>query len=236
MDAELKQLYDRGKELYEEGKYSEAEPLLKEVIRRNPKYADVLNKLGVIANLNGELRQAARYLEQALAINPNYTEASLNLAITYNAMGEFNEAAEVFSKAAQIAHPTPTALDPYVAGKIANEHYKLGNMYLDVNMYDEAIDEYQKAIKLQSHKGFADVHTKLGVALRNKGLFDEAVSQLMKAKEINALYGQAWVQLGITYYMTGKYDLALAEWEEALRRMPGLKEAKTYIEFIKKGK
>ena len=135
MKQELYELYQLGTELFDTGKYSEAEPILRDVIRVNPHYADVLNKLGIMSHLKGRYREASEYFERALEINPLYTEASLNLSITYNEMGEFRKAQEVFSLAAQIAHPTPSSLDPFAAGKLANEHYKIGNIYLDFGMY-----------------------------------------------------------------------------------------------------
>lgn len=232
MEKELNELYQMGKELFDAGRYSEAEPILREVIRRSSSYADVLNKLGVIAHLKGNLKEAVEFFERAIEINPRYTEASLNLSITYNELGEFKKAQEVFSVAAQIAHPTPLSLDPFVAGKLANEHFKIGNIYLDFGMYDEAIEEYKKALRL--HDKAADIHTRLGMALRNKGNYEEAMVHFNRAKEINPDYGPAWVQSGLTYYMKGMIGLAVEEWEAALRQNPNLSEAKTYLKLIKK--
>lgn len=232
MDEHLQELYELGKKLFDEAKYSEAEPILREVIRNSPRYADVQNKLGVISNLNGDLKAAAGHFEKALELNPRYTEASLNLAVTYNDLGEFKRAQEVFTVAAQIAHPDPNMIDPYIAGKLANEHFKLGNMYLEFNMNDEAIGEYQKAVKL--HPKLADVHTKLGIALRNKGKTEEAIVHFVKAKVINQGYGPAWVQLGLSYYMEGLTGLAFEEWQKALEINPNLKEAENYLKLLKK--
>ncbi len=232
MDEHLQELYELGKKLFEEAKYSEAEPILREVIRTSPRYADVHNKLGVICNLNGDLKAAAGHFEKALELNPRYTEASLNLAITYNDLGEFKRAQEIFTVAAQIAHPDPNMIDPYIAGKLANEHFKIGNMYLEFNMNDEAIEEYQKAVKL--HPKLADVHTKLGIALRNKGKTEEAIVHFVKAKVINQGYGPAWVQLGLSYYMEGLTGLAFEEWQKALENNPNLKEAENYLKLLKK--
>ncbi len=232
MSSTLQELYDLGSKLFEEGKLSEAEPVLREVIAINPAYADVQNKLGIIHNLKGDLRRAAEHFEKALELNPRYTEASLNLAVTYNDMGEYKKAQEVFSVAAQIAHPDPKAMDPFIAGKLANEHYKLGNLYLEFNMNDEAIGEYRKAVKL--HPKLADVHTRLGMALRNKGDVEEAIVHFVKAKVINPNYGPAWVQLGLSYYMEGLTGLAFEEWEKALRNIPNLKEAENYLRLLKK--
>lgn len=232
VDQRTHEMHELASQLFDEGKYVESEPILKEIINTYPQYADVHNKLGIIAHIKGNLEQAAQYFKKALEINPNYTEASLNLTITYNELGQFKEAQEVFSLAAQIAHPTPTAMDPFIAGKLANEHYKLGNIYLDLGLNDEAIDEYQKAVKL--YKNLPDVHTKLGVALRNKGLIEDAIAYFTMAKEINPKYGPAWIQLGLSYYMKGLLGLAFEEWSKALQQNPDLKEAEAYLRLLEK--
>ncbi|UCG79169.1 MAG: tetratricopeptide repeat protein [Nitrospirota bacterium] len=232
MSDSIQELHQEGTRLFEEGKYSEAEPLLKEVLMKRPNYADVLNKLGIIHNLRHELEAARDYFQKAVALNPRYTEASLNLAITLNEMGEFEQSKDVFTMAAQEAKPTPSSLDPYAAGKLANEHYKVGNIYLDVAMYEDAVLEYRKAIRLQPN--FPDVHTKLGIALRSLGNIEEAIVHFSKAKDINDKYGPAWVQLGLTYYIKGLTGLAFEEWEKALNQNPNLKQAETYLKLLKK--
>ena len=232
MEDHTEEIYREANRLFEEGKYYEAEPLLREVIEHNPKYADVLNKLGFIAHLKGEYNEAVDYFEKALQLNPRYTEASLNLAITYNQIGEFKKAQDVFAMAAQFANPEPGSLDPYVAGKLANEHFRIGNIYLDYGRNNEAIEEFRKALKLAPT--FPDVLTKLGIALRNIGEFEEAIMHFNKAKELNTSYGPAWVQLGVTYFMKGLSGLAVEEWEEALRINPDLRDAKYYLEIIKR--
>jgi tetratricopeptide (TPR) repeat protein len=231
MDPLSKELYRQATALFDEGNYREAEPLLKNILKLTPDYPDILNKLGVIMSLKGHKEDAVNYFQRALSKNPLYTEASLNLAITYNEMNEFKKAQEVIAKAAQIASPEPYTVDPYVSGKLANEHFRIGNIYLDFGMFAEAVEEYKKALRL--HRGLVDVRTKLGIALRNLKMFDEAVSQFTMAKELNPDYGPARVQLGLTYYMQGSSGLAMQEWEEALRENPELKEAQTYLKLLK---
>ncbi len=232
METDIQELYNLGNKYFEEGRFSEAETVLNKVISQNPKYADVHNKLGIISNLNGDLKKAVEHFENALVLNPRYTEASLNLAVTYNDLGEFQKAEEVFTLAAQIAHPEPNTVDPFIVGKLANEHYKIGNIYFEFNMLDEAIEEYGKAIKL--HPKLADVHTKLGIALRDKGLVEEAIVHFVKAKVVNPNYGPAWIQLGLSYYMRGLIGLAFEEWEKALEFNPDFKEAEAYLRLLKK--
>lgn len=74
-DQPLQELYELGKKLFEEGKLSEADPVLKDVLALNPRYADVHNKLGIIENLKGDLEKAVEHFEKALDFNPNLKEA-----------------------------------------------------------------------------------------------------------------------------------------------------------------
>ncbi len=232
MDLEFQQRYEKASALYEEGRYADAEDLISKLLEENDAYADLHNKLGFIHHHKGDLHRAVRHFERALDLNPAYTEASLNLAVTLNDMGEYGRAESVLAKAAQISHPTPTTLDPFISKKIANEHMKLGTIYMDINMVDEAVDEYRKALRL--HPDLADIRVRYGVALRTRGEFEAAIPEFLHAKRINPGYGQAWVQLGITYYMKGLVGSAVTELEEALRLNPGLKEARDYLRLLRK--
>lgn len=229
---ELRELYEFGCELYDKKKYSEAKPVLQEVIKRNPRYADVLNKLGVIHHLQGELEEAAFCFERSITINPSYSEAILNLTITYNEMGKTDRAYDLVQRMNARNKPdADSGLDPFVSGKLANEHYKLGNIYMDLARYDDAIDQYRRALTLKP--GLADIQTKLGMCLRELGHTDDAITELSRAKADNPYYGPARIQLGLTYYMQGSTGIAYEEWEEALRLLPKLKEAESFINMLR---
>lgn len=229
MAENIDELYMRGREAYDKEDFKEAERFFLEVVKARP-YADVFNKLGLIFHNKGELGKAASAFKKALEINPSYTEVSLNLAVTLNDMGRYNEAGEIFSKAAKIAHSAPYTLDPYIKGKLANEHAKIGDMYYDLGLYGEAVEEYKKSIKLRPT--FIDILTKIGIAYREKGLYNEAIREFMKAKEINTKYIPARINLGITYYMKGFIDMAVSEWNDALKVSPENSDALMYLKFV----
>ncbi|GAB4388854.1 MAG: hypothetical protein Kow0025_10660 [Thermodesulfovibrionales bacterium] len=232
MSEAVKEVYARGKELYEKGEYAEAETLLREVVNSHPHYVDVHNKLGVISGLSGRHAEAAGHFEDALRINPTYIEAFLNLIITYNEMGELKKAEEVFLRLTRTVHAGASGtLDHFTAGKLANEHYRIGNIYYDYSLFDEAIEEYKKALRLRP--GLPDVHTKLGITLMEKGRYNEAIRQFNLAKEANPGYGLAWLHLGILFYTKGHTGLAFREWEEALRRNPGLRAAEAFLRLFR---
>ena len=228
---ELKALYSDGVDCFNEGNYIKAEGLLKEVVRNNPNLADVQNKLGVITNLGGKLEEAATYFRKAVELNPRYTEASLNLAITLNELGETDEASEVFARVNETVDDKSTGLDPFAAGKIANEHFKLGMLYQEMTMSAEAVEEYRKALKLRP---MADVQCRLGIALRDMGEMEEAARELEHARETNPNYHMATIQLGLTYQFMGRSEEAFALWEESLKKNPDLKEPRSFLKMFRK--
>jgi tetratricopeptide (TPR) repeat protein len=225
----IKDLYHRGVEAYDRSNYEEARSILKDLDALNPRMADVLNRLGIMASMAGSLHEAVEYFQRAVNLNPSYTEAALNLTITYNEMGETEKAGEVFQRMSSVQNVEEGQLDPFAAGKLANEHFKIGNIYLEFNRLDEAIHEYRKALELREN--LPDVQAKLGTALREKGENEEAVEVLLRAIELNQYYGPAWVELGLAYNALGQRAEARDTWTQALEINSDLREAKTLLKL-----
>jgi len=231
MTVNLEELYEQGMDAFTKADYPSAENLFHRILNINPRFADIQNKLGIIYHQTDRLELAVKAFEKALEINPAYTEASLNLAITYSDIGQYDKAREVFERAAHLSKAGSNEIDPFIKGKLANEHLKIGTIYADLRLLDEAIDEYRKAIRLAPN--FADIITQLGIAYREKGDYDEAINQFNHAKEVNSRFIPARVHLGLTYYSRGFYGLAEEEWQEALKIDPNNAAVKTYLNFVK---
>ncbi len=97
MVPKLEELYKQGTEAFEKGDYIAAERFFYDILRQNPRFADIQNKIGIIYNQTNRLSLATEAFEKALAVNPAYTEAALNLAITYSDLGKYEKAREVLS-------------------------------------------------------------------------------------------------------------------------------------------
>lgn len=231
MDPKIEELYEKGMAAFDKKDYAAAEEAFVQVLKENPGFADILNKMGIIYSQTNRLDLAAKAFERAIQINPCYTEASLNLAITYSEMGKYEKSREVFESAARCTHIASRTPDPFVKGKLANEHLRIGNIYYQLGLLDDAMEEYNKALRLSPN--YADIVTQLGIALRDKGRHDEAIIQFNRAKEINPHYIPARLHLGITYYSRGFYGLAEEEWREALKIDPNHAALKTYLNFVK---
>jgi tetratricopeptide (TPR) repeat protein len=237
MEPKFDELYKLGTEAFDKKEYAIAESYFRDLLRLSPHFADIQNKMGIIYNQTNRLGLAAEAFENALAINPGYTEASLNLVITYSDLGKYEKAREVFERASHFmaesgnSVTSTSSIDPFIRGKLADEHLRLGNMYYDLRMLDEAIEEYQKALRLSPN--FSDIITHLGIAYRDKGMYDQAIREFNHAKECNPRYMPARLHLGITYYSQGFLGLAEEEWREALVFDPGNSAVRTYLNFVK---
>ncbi len=91
---------------------------------------------------------------------------------------------------------------------------KKGNLLFFQGKYNEAIDEYNKALEINPN----DSHTWLynGRALDNLGRYDEALAAYNKALEINPNFLLAWTNKGNVLLSLGRYEDAITAYNKAL--------------------
>jgi pentatricopeptide repeat protein len=132
-------------------------------------------------------------------------------------------------------------LSGYRPPTLEDTHTRLGSVYLEKMMYDQAAAEFQRVLssapqpapvtpeRLYAITGLARVYQETGRVDEAIDLWKEAISLRPSMEsspfriglDMNVLY----YQLGCAYYAGGKLDLAIAQWEETLRRWPETMEA-----------
>jgi tetratricopeptide (TPR) repeat protein len=233
MDEELRELYSKGKELFNSKKYEAALELFERFVKKNEHFADVFNFLGLIYHDLGRFDDAITNYEKALAINPKYTDAALNLMVMLNDTGKYNQAREIgirISEASVSEDEQQVVADNYARGKLANMHCEIADVYSSMGIYDEAIDEYGKALRLQPE--YVDIQTKLGIAQRESGNAELAIESLKKALTIRSQYPSAWLHLGLSHYVLKQNDQAREAWQKVIEIVPGHKSAATYLHLL----
>jgi Tfp pilus assembly protein PilF len=102
-------------------------------------------------------------------------------------------------------------------------HYDLGIVLGRKGQIDEAISQYQEAIRLKPD--YSSAHNNLGIALDKKGQLDLAISQFQEAVRLKPDYADAHNNLGIALGKIGQLDAAVSQFQEALRLKPDYAEA-----------
>ncbi len=237
MDERLRQLITLGREHYQAREYDKAEQYLSQVIQEHRGFADIFNMLGVIYHEQGRFEEAEHSFEDALKINPNYTDAALNLSVTYNDLGKYQKAREIYSRAisnSSSGDDSVRSIDPFARGKIANMHADLGAVYAGIGFYDEAVEEYRKALELCPN--FVDLRTRLANVYRDAGDAEAALAEFAQIKLARPDYLPARVSLGVTLFSLDRLDDAIDEWEQVLKHDPANKTAAVYLRMVRADK
>ncbi len=130
------------------GDRSKAEGLYRRILQTDPRHADALHLLGVIAFQSGDNVKALDLITQALRVAPRYPEALNNLGNVLEKMGRLEDALLSYQEA--------VAQKPDYA--IAHKH--LGTTLRGLGRLDEAAAGYERAIALDPEA--AEPHFNLG--------------------------------------------------------------------------
>lgn len=221
---------DQARTLFRDNKYAPAEGLLNQLILRNLKSAEVFHMLGVIYYDQGKFNKAIRSFQRALEIDPAHTDSSVGLSIILNDIGRYEEGKKVFETARSILAGQPNENEASINEKLALKHDELGEMYARIKRFEEALEQYRKALALSSRK--AELSMKVVQALRGMGNEISAIRELKSLVQEYADFIPARVLLGKIYYATGQLPEAQAAWESALKRDANHAEAKHLLRQV----
>lgn len=123
---------------------------------------------------------------------------------------------ELYSKAVAQLPPPPTISEEDI--KRAEEVKKEGNEFMKVEKYDEAIEKYTDAIKVDPKS--AVYYCNRAAAHTGRGDYQAALADCKKAVYIDKSYSKAYSRMGLTYSKMEKYELAVECYENALKLDP----------------
>ncbi|MGO8672539.1 MAG: tetratricopeptide repeat protein [Capsulimonadaceae bacterium] len=154
------------------------------------------------------------------------------------AYGCFVAASGVFAAltVAQIPHwNDPLSLFRY-ASESRPDSYEMRNNYAneleDRDMVDEAIEQYQAAIRM--HQGYSRIYNNLGVSLQKKGRLAEALTIFQEVVASDPKYAVGQRNLGHTLVLLGRPQDSLAPLHEAIRLQPrNVKSHSDYAESLR---
>jgi len=184
------------------GRAREAEPLYRQVLSSQPKNTDALYLLGLLTQSARRFAESAEFFQRAVEANPKSAKYFVNLGLSLGGMG-LGRTTEAIA-----ALRSAIAIDPDIPEAWAN----LGNEFSNDDQDEEAMDCYQRALKLRPD--YADAHCNLG-ALLQKTLptLDPAIAAYEKAISLQGDFALAHWDLGLALLLSGDYRRGLPEYE-----------------------
>ncbi|HUI06608.1 MAG TPA: tetratricopeptide repeat protein [Verrucomicrobiae bacterium] len=97
-------------------------------------------------------------------------------------------------------------------------HYNLGDALLRAGRVQEAVAQYEQAVRIQPD--YAAAHNNLGFALMELGQVQDAIRHFQQALRINPDFAEAHYNLGVALMGLGQVQDAIRHFQQALRIKP----------------
>jgi Flp pilus assembly protein TadD len=194
-----------GVEALKSGDLDTAEAVFSGALRKGVKSALVFHNLGVIAQQRGNHVLAINRFRQAIALQPAYAPSRLLLGVSLLTLGKNAEAIAELQRATRSMPQDPQA------------HLQLAKAYEASDNWMAAVEELQKLVNLDPQN--AEYSYLLGRAWTKVSAW--SYQRLAHLNPDSARLHQA---LGQEYATQGKYDLAIAAYQQAARSDPKLPE------------
>jgi predicted O-linked N-acetylglucosamine transferase (SPINDLY family) len=185
---------------FQSGRREDAESALREVLQRQPDYADALHLAGVLAYQSGRSTEAAELIRRAVAANPGNAEYLNNLGLVLAAQGELDEGIAALQKAVQLRPD------------FAKAHNNLGSLYAEKRQWDQAIVSFRIAVAIDPQ--YAEAESNFASALKETGELDQAIQRYRRAA---SLKGDPKIASNLVYLLYFHPDYAPRQIADAHR-------------------
>ena len=191
------------------GQYAKGIMPLERVIAAEPRNPTAHHMLGKTSFMMGDFDKASRELEQTLKLTPRDYDAEYTLGLAYLKRKDVAQARQIYERMADRLGNRPAL------------RVLIGRAYRETGFLAESIEEFKKAIALDS--SFPRVHYYLGLTYLYKdgaAKIPDAMEEFKIELAANPEEYFANFYLGILYIMERKWEPAVALLEKATRKQP----------------
>ncbi len=179
--------------------------LWSKTVATNPDNSRAHDNLGFTYERAGETKKALQEFEIAVKLQEDNFRALANLGVAYAKLGFYNKSIIALEKSIEI-------------NKYHKTYDKLGLVYDEINMENDAIESFKEAIKLNPR--YAKAHNDLATIYAKIGKFELALQEFNEAIRIDKDYADAHFNKGVLLEFLGEEDKASKEFEAAVRLEP----------------
>jgi len=202
----LQQRYEQAIRLAAQGKLREAEPLLREIVQKQPNFALAHLNLGLVYRLLNQPEPALRHLRRAAELNPKEPRALVELTRLCLDLNRINDA-KGYLRMLATRFPNEPEL-PVLEGALA----------ILQNDWNRARERLQQALAKRPND--FRIHYNLGIVAYQQQRYEEAERHFRQAVTLKPDYTTGWKSLGMTYEALELPERAIRAYSEVLRREP----------------
>lgn len=201
---------ERAHELYEAGRWDEAESELRAALSINPHRAEWHFNLGLTLEAAGKFDAAMGAFRDAHALDPEDPQAALAMGVNCLRVGRVRESVDWFESAQRLDATDPdTYIHRIEAYGRLGEHDQAETMFFLARQYDQT--------PTQEASGYAN----LAESLMTRTLFDRAIWCLREASHLDPSLPRVHARLAAAHAATGRHDRARQLYLRELREHPG---------------
>jgi tetratricopeptide (TPR) repeat protein len=193
----------------EAGRTAEGQRTARELSAQNKDNVQVHFTLGVLLASEKQTHAAQLELEQANALQPQSFETLHNLGGVYLRNGQLAKAELILNRALQLKPDSPETL------------YLLGQVYSEESRPVDALDQLVRAHKLAPEN--IDIIYTLARVGMSQNYYEDAIPLLESGLKIAPQRTDLHAALGECYFMSGKVEKAIAEFQQLIDLDPSAK-------------
>ena len=208
-EAALRQLpaqFQRALTFHRQGQLALAQAVYEQILAIQPRNADALHLLGVIAAQMQNPRKAVELLDQAIELKPNVAAAHNNRGSALKELGRFEQALADYDRAIAIE------------ARYAEAHFNRGVVLYELEQWAAALASYAQAIAVKPD--FAGAYYNRGIVLRELRQFEAALASYDRAIAIKADYVEAYLNRGNVLADLQQFPAALASYDRVISMRP----------------
>ncbi len=230
MIANTQSKLDAARSLIRAQQFHEAEQLLGEMHLASGGTPESWYVLGSLFYQRNEIKASVEAFRKALQMDPTFVDAAISLSVVFNDTGNYAEGRRYFEIAERVAknRKDQTAGGSVIkAREISRRHRELGEEYMRLSQWDNALQEFQKSVRLDPTHHEARIL--LSKVFAQKGRYKEANAELKTVVDLEPKHIPARLHLALLYFALGNAADAQIELTEALRWDPENPQLKTYL-------
>ena len=188
-----------GVALAKEGRLNKAVRQYEKALDIDPDCAEAHNDIGVVLVHKGKIDDAIDHFRKALKIKPDYVDAEKNLNIALKAKDKIERINLSISRIKDRLKAEPGNPELY---------NKLGDLYRARGDLGEALEQYQKALRIRPDS--IQALSNIAIVYATKGAYKKALSSLEKIIELMPKNSGAYYNIACIYARQNKVDEARA--------------------------